>query len=62
MLRRRGNAQAHAAPDGELEKGSVGRRFYKHGAPNGAFAAGANCGILGPGRPVRASKPGRYRP
>jgi hypothetical protein len=27
----------------ELEKGSVGRRSYKHGAPNGAFADGGNC-------------------
>jgi len=25
----------------ELEKGSAGRRIYKHGAPNGAFAAAA---------------------
>jgi prepilin-type N-terminal cleavage/methylation domain-containing protein len=26
----------------ELEKGSAGRRFYKHSAPNGAFADGGN--------------------
>jgi len=26
----------------ELEKGSVGWRFYKHAAPNGAFAVGGN--------------------
>jgi hypothetical protein len=30
----------------ELEKGSVGRRFYKHGAPNGAFADGVNCEVF----------------
>ena len=36
----------------ELERGSVGRRFYKHGAPNGAFADGGNCETpgLNPGR------------
>jgi len=45
----------------ELEKGSVGRRFYKHGAPNGAFADGGDWEIIGPRRPVRASKPGRHR-
>ncbi len=33
----------------ELEKGSVGWRFYKHGAPNGAFASVGNGEILGLG-------------
>jgi len=58
-LRRRSNLQAHAAPDGAW--GEVGRRFYKYGAPNGAFAAGRICEVFGPGRPVRAFKPGRHR-
>ena len=31
----------------ELKKGSVGWRFYKHGAPNGAFADGENCEASG---------------
>jgi peptide-methionine (S)-S-oxide reductase len=33
----------------ELEDGSVGWRFYKHGAPAGAFADGESCEVLGPG-------------
>jgi hypothetical protein len=31
----------------ELEKCSVGWRFYKHGAPDGAFADGGNREIFG---------------
>jgi hypothetical protein len=33
----------------ELEKRSVGRRFYKHGAPSGALACAGKCEISGPG-------------
>jgi hypothetical protein len=33
----------------ELEKGSVGWRFYKHGAPHEAFADGGNCEVFGLG-------------
>ncbi len=45
----------------ELEKSSVGRRFYKYAAPNGALAGGADCQIFGPPRPVGAFKLGRRR-
>ena len=31
----------------ELERDSVGRPFYKHGAPNGAFAQAGQCEISG---------------
>ena len=34
----------------ELEKGAVGRRFYKYGAPSGAFAAAGNREVFGSGQ------------
>jgi hypothetical protein len=39
----------HVPPLTELGRGSVGRRSYKHGAPDGAFAASGNRQIWGLG-------------
>lgn len=44
----------------ELEKGAVGRRFYKYGAPSGAFAAAGNREAFGSGG--AGERPGGLRP